>query len=88
MKTIQPYVWLIGKKWLIYYAAASKDQVHNFIKTYTTYFPHRKSHLQMCVAQMVRREKFGFQKFWLRVGISSQLASLEKLEWRKKLKVY
>ena len=66
-------------------AKASEDQVHNFIKTYTTYFPHRKSHLQMCVAQMVRREKFGFQKFWLRVSISSQLASLEKLEWRNEI---
>ncbi|KAL7547120.1 hypothetical protein ACHAWF_010436 [Thalassiosira exigua] len=66
-------------------ARAPEDHVNDFIRTYESFFPYFNIDLQSRAAQLVRREKFGFQPFWLKIGISSRLALLEKIEWREEL---
>mmetsp|Transcript_18991 Transcript_18991/g.40047 ORF Transcript_18991/g.40047 Transcript_18991/m.40047 type:complete len:488 (+) Transcript_18991:136-1599(+) len=77
--------WALMVDLLCTKARASEDHVNKFINTFETFFPENNIDLQARAAQLIRREKFGFQKFWLRIGISSRLVSLEKREWREEL---
>lgn len=64
---------------------ASEGRVNEFINTYGAFFPRNDTDLESMACQLVRHEKFGFQTFWLKIGIAERLASLEKQEWRNEL---
>ena len=66
-------------------ARAPEEHVHEFVDLYQNLCPENDADLRSTAAGFIRREKFGFQRFWLKLDISSRLASLERQEWRDEL---
>ena len=66
-------------------ARAPEEHINAFITMYQTFDPDNNVNMQSTAARFIRREKFGFQRFWLRIGILSRLESLERREWREEL---
>mmetsp|Transcript_27228 Transcript_27228/g.58357 ORF Transcript_27228/g.58357 Transcript_27228/m.58357 type:complete len:490 (-) Transcript_27228:298-1767(-) len=66
-------------------AKASEEHVQSFISLYQNFFPDNDSDLERLSVEVATVVKFGFKPFWLKIGISNRLVSLEKKEWREQL---
>ena len=64
---------------------ATEEHVQNFISLYQNFFPGDATDLVRVSAKLASDVKFGFKPFWLKIGISNRIISLEKKEWREKL---
>lgn len=64
---------------------ATEEHVHRFIDTYKAAFPERTTNQNHGFLRLILQEKFGFKPFWLKIGISQRLLSLQKQEMREEL---
>lgn len=64
---------------------ASAEHVQQFMQTTLSW--KFAEDFEMVSFELAEKEKFGFKPFWLRIGISERLSSLEKDEWKEKIEL-